>query len=136
MPNVSETVEKLRAGGHLEKVAKDQGGLQSSNDEAMEKLAANLKAGGALLADGFIDRLREKLAEAPVSASGQAKPSQGDASNDDSMFKKIEKKIFSMKGHESGGTAPSVPGTMPTVAAETTAPPQDTGNVNKDLATG
>ncbi len=125
--DISSLVEQLRSESQLTKQAQaqSQGGMTGDpQDEQLEKLAQNLVAGGKIFARGIIAGLQEKVAEAPVSASGSVVPSTGDASKDDSLMKKITDKVMAFKGHESGGSAPSVPGSNPNVVAETVAQAQ------------
>ena len=124
MSKVSEIMQALRDKGALEKVAEAQGGLTSDDDERMTKLAEDLYAGGKIFGHAAVVGMLEKLAEQPVPATGQTPPSQGNEANDNSNFKRITEKVMKFKGIDSPGSTPSIPGGMPTVAAETTAPDQ------------
>lgn len=124
MSKVSEIMQALRDKGALEKTAAAQEGFEAEQDEKMTKLAEDLYAGGKIFGRAVVAGMLEKLAEAPTAATGAAEPSQGDESNDPSNMKRIADKVMKFKGMASSGSTPSVPGGMPTVAAETTAPDQ------------
>jgi hypothetical protein len=136
--DIGGIIEELRSESPLTKKAEaeGQGGVASDVDPQLEKLAKNLVAGGKIFARGIIAGIQEKVAEAPVSASGQVQPSVGDASKDDSMMKKITDKVLTFKGHESPGSAPSVPGSNPGVVAEQQAPTTPPAKPNPDEPTG
>jgi hypothetical protein len=108
----------------LDKKAEAQGGL-AGEDEAMQKIAEDLVHSGKIFGRALVDGLLEKAAEAPVGATGAASSSEGDPGNDDSLWKKISDKVMNFQGHESAGSAPSVPGTNPNVVAESTQPAQE-----------
>lgn len=136
--DIGGIIETLRSESQLTKKAEaaGQGGVVGEVDAALEKLGKNLVAGGKIFARGIIAGIQEKVAESAVSASGAVPPSVGDASKDDSMMKKITDKVMSFKGHESGGSAPSVPGSNPGVVAEQQTTGPSPAKANPDEPTG
>lgn len=137
--DIGGIIEQLRSESPLTKQAQEagQGGIVGDTvDENLVKLADNLVAGGKIFARGIIAGIQEKVAESAVSASGMVQPSVGDASKDDSMMKKITDKVMTFKGHESAGSAPSVPGSNPGVVAETVATVTPPAKPNPDEPTG
>ena len=135
--DIGSIISQLRSNSPLTKQAEEQGGVAGApDDEGIDKLAENLIAGGKTFAYGFVQGLQEKIATSPVSASGQAAPSVGDESNDDSLWKKVSDKVMSFKGHQTSGSSPSVPGTNPNVVAEQQAPTTPPAKPNPDEPTG
>lgn len=123
--SVSELLRQLNEEGALEKVAAQGGFGLTPEDEETIKLAEEIDASGRVFGKAAAEAMIEKLAEAAASATGAAAPSQGDlneAFTPDSLMKKITDKVMNLKGHESGGSTPSAPGTSPNVLAEEVAP--------------
>jgi len=135
--DVASIIRNLRSESQITKEAqaKSHGSPDKTEDLKKEAVAQNLIAGGKLFAYGIVGGLQEKVATAPIGASGQASPSQGNESNDDSMMKRIADKVMSFKGHVSPGSSPSVPGSNPNVVAETVEPAQ-AAKPNQDEPTG
>jgi hypothetical protein len=136
--DIGGIIDQLRSESQLTKKAEaaGQGGAVGEVDEGLEKLAKNLVAGGMIFARGIIAGIQEKVAESAISASGAVPSSVGDASKDDSMMKKITDKVMSFKGHQSAGSAPSVPGSNPGVVAEQQASTTPPAKPNPDEPTG
>lgn len=132
--NVAEMMDKIRKDGTLEKTAA-QGGVLSTGDQETTKLANDLWFSGKLMGHALVEGMLEKMSEAPVAAHGKTPPSQGDAGNDKSNFKRIADKVFAAHGMKTPGTQPSIPGGSPLVVAEKTAPPQ-VKNPNPNDAVG
>lgn len=125
MSSVSKMMQELRESGAIEKTASAAGDLGlTSDDEQTVKLAEDCYAAGRIMGHGWIAGVLEKLADAPVSATGQTQPSQGNESNDQSQMKRIAGKVMNFKGMASAGSTPNIAGGNPDVVAETVAPPQ------------
>lgn len=120
--DMQEMVAKLRESGALQKVA-SQGGVTETSD--MDKLAENLDYSGRLFGHAVVTGILEKLADAAAGATGKAEPSQGDKSKDPSNFKRVADKIMALKGIQTGGSVPGIPGKPETVVRETVATPGD-----------
>lgn len=128
-------LSEIRAKG-LDKEAEAQGGLAGEEDDKeLEKVAEDLIHSGKLFGRAVVDGLLEKVAEAPVGATGAAPSSEGDEGNDNSLMKKITDKVMGFQGYASPGAQPSVPGSNPNVVAETNQPAQDK-KPNPDDPTG
>lgn len=134
--DVTQLVKQLRENGALEKVAA-QGGLLGSDDRDVVKLAEDVAYAGRLYGHEIVIGMLEKIADVAAGASGKAEPSHGDKKNDPSNFKRIADKIMALKGMQTGGSAPGIPGKPETVVRETVATPGDkTKGPNQDDKVG
>lgn len=73
----------------------------SAEDDPMMKVAKDLFASGQMFARGFAAQLRKEAAE-----GGLVEPSNGDAGNDQSVFKQVAKAIQSRQG--AGPASPEI----------------------------
>lgn len=95
--SVSELINSIEAEVGQEKLA----AAEDTAGDPMVKFAEDVFATGRLFAKGFVAELQKFAAE-----GGKVEPSHGDPSNDDSVFKRVAKKVQSR--HGAGPAAPTI----------------------------
>jgi len=117
LDQIFQAVKGQAEGTDLDKVAADQGSEANTPTDEVEKLAAELRAGGQLFGDAAADTILQKLAEAvPAGGAGNAPRSAAE---------QIAEQIAAAKGKTS-----AKPGDDTSVRAEKDPTPGAQGVVN------